>query len=172
MKDYIFKNGLILGAFMIFISLMSYIMGVDFKLSLIWNLIELITPLVFLIVLINQFKKINLGYLNFKNSFIVCFGLLAASTFIHTFFKILLFNYVDPSYGIILQEATIQKLIVVMSDFFPDDVIDELIVDLESQNSFSVSSLSKGYTSSLFFFVFLSLIIALFVKKEAPIETE
>lgn len=157
---------------MIFISLMSYIMGVDFKLSLIWNLIELITPLVFLIVLINQFKKINLGYLNFKNSFIVCFGLLAASTFIHTFFKILLFNYVDPSYGIILQEATIQKLIVVMSDFFPDDVIDELIVDLESQNSFSVSSLSKGYTSSLFFFVFLSLIIALFVKKEAPIETE
>lgn len=172
MKDYIFKNGLILGAFMIFISLMSYIMGVDFKLSLIWNLIELLTPLVFLIVLINQFKKINLGYLNFKNSFIVCFGLLAASTFIHTFFKILLFNYVDPSYGIILQEATIQKLIVVMSDFFPDDVIDELIVDLESQNSFSVSSLSKGYTSSLFFFVFLSLIIALFVKKEAPIETE
>lgn len=172
MKDYIFKNGLILGAFMIFISLMSYIMGVDFKLSLIWNLIELITPLVFLIVLINQFKKINLGYLNFKNSFIVCFGLLAASTFIHTFFKILLFNYVDPSYGIILQEATIQKLIVVMSDFFPDDVIDELIVDLESQNSFSVSSLSKGYTSSLFFFVFLSLIIALFVKKEALIETE
>lgn len=172
MKDYIFKNGLILGAFMIFISLTSYIMGVDFKLSLIWNLIELITPLVFLIVLINQFKKINLGYLNFKNSFIVCFGLLAASTFIHTFFKILLFNYVDPSYGIILQEATIQKLIVVMSDFFPDDVIDELIVDLESQNSFSVSSLSKGYTSSLFFFVFLSLIIALFVKKEAPIETE
>jgi hypothetical protein len=172
MKDYIFKNGLILGAFMIFISLISYIMGVDFKLSLIWNLIELITPLVFLIVLINQFKKINLGYLNFKNSFIVCFGLLAASTFIHTFFKILLFNYVDPSYGIILQEATIQKLIVVMSDFFPDDVIDELIVDLESQNSFSVSSLSKGYTSSLFFFVFLSLIIALFVKKEAPIETE
>lgn len=172
MKDYIFKNGLILGAFMIFISLTSYIMGVDFKLSLIWNLIELITPLVFLIVLINQFNKINLGYLNFKNSFIVCFGLLAASTFIHTFFKILLFNYVDPSYGIILQEATIQKLIVVMSDFFPDDVIDELIVDLESQNSFSVSSLSKGYTSSLFFFVFLSLIIAFFVKKEAPIETE
>jgi ABC-type multidrug transport system fused ATPase/permease subunit len=172
MKDYIFKNGLFLGALSIFISLISYILGVDFKLSIGWNFIELIAPLIFLIFLIKEYKKINSGYLNYNQSFIVCFGLLATSSFIHTFFKILLFNYIDPLYAITLQEATIQKLIEFMIEFFSSDVIDELVAELESQNSFSISSLTKGFTSSLFFFVLLSLIIAFFIRKNPPIENE
>ena len=59
-----------------------------------------------------------------------------------------------------------------MIEFFSSDVIDELVAELESQNSFSISSLTKGFTSSLFFFVLLSLIIAFFIRKNPPIENE
>lgn len=172
MKDYIFKNGLLLGAFLVFISLTSYLFGVDFKLSLPWSLVELFAPLSLLIFLMLSYKKKNLGYLKFNPAFVVCFGLLAASSFIHTFFKILLFNYIDPSFALMLQEGTIQKLIEMMSGFLPDDAIEDMVAELESQNSFSVSTLTKGFTSSLIFYVFLSLLIAVIIKKDPPIEIE
>lgn len=172
MKDYIFKNGLLLGAFLIVINLISYFFGVEFKLSLFWNMIELLGPLFFLIFLLKNFKKINFGYSTFNQSFVVCFGLLASSSFILLFYKIILFNYLDPNYAIILQEGSIQKVIELLSGLIPDDAIDEIITELENQNSFSISNLTKGFTSSLFFYVFLSLLIAVFIKKDPPIVTE
>jgi hypothetical protein len=172
MKDYILKSGLLLGAFLVFLSLTSYLFGVDFKLSLPWNLIEIFAPLSLLIYLLLQFKKMNLGFLKFNQGFVMCFGLLAASSFIHTFFKILLFNYIDPSFAVILQEASIQRLIEMMSGLISDDAIEDLVSELEVQNSFSVSTLTKGFTSSLFFYAILSLLIAVIIKKDPPIEIE
>jgi hypothetical protein len=172
MKDYIFKNGLLLGAFLVFLSLISYLFGVDFKLSILWNLIELFAPLSLLIFLMLSYKKMNFGYLKFNQGFVICLGLLAASSFIHTSFKILLFNYIDPSFAVMLQEGSIQQLIEVMSGFFPADVIEEIVTELEGQNSFSVSTLTRGFTSSLFFYVFLSLLIAVIIKKDPTIEIE
>ena len=172
MKDYIFKNGLLLGAFLVFISLTSYLFGVDFKLSLLWNLIELFAPLSLLIFLMLTYKKMNLGYLKFNQAFVICYGLLASSSFIHTSFKILLFNYIDPSFAALLQEGSIQKIIELMSGFLPDEAMEELVSELESQNSFSVSTLTKGFTSSLVFYVFLSSLIAVIIKKDPPIEIQ
>jgi hypothetical protein len=172
MKDYILKNGLLLGAFLVLLSIISYLFGVDFKLSFAWTLIEIFAPFFLLIFLLLGYKQMNQGFLTYGHAFIVCFGLFATSSFIHTFFKVLLFNYIDPSFSVMLQEGTIQKFIEIMSDVFPPDALETMITELETHDNFSVTNLTKGFTSMLFIYAFLSLLIAVFIKKDPPLEIE
>ena len=154
------------------LSIISYLFGVDFKLSFAWTLIEIFAPFFLLIFLLLGYKQMNQGFLTYGHAFIVCFGLFATSSFIHTFFKVLLFNYIDPSFSVMLQEGTIQKFIEIMSDVFPPDALETMITELETHDNFSVTNLTKGFTSMLFIYAFLSLLIAVFIKKDPPLEIE
>ena len=85
-------------------------------------------------------------------------------------FNIILYNYIDPNFSILLQEATIEKSIELMQGFASESAMEEMITALENQDSFSPRSLASAFGYGLVLNAILSLIIAAFFKKDAPIE--
>ena len=169
MKDFIFKNALGLAALYIVLSVISYTFGVDFTISTWWAVVQSILPLTLLVFFVVQYKKLNGGFLIFKNTFKVCFGILVAATFISTFFNILLFNFIDPDYAQALSQASIEKSYEMMERMNVDEaVLDETITALEEADNYSISNLAKGFFYGIPFYVILSLIISAFVKKNPP----
>ena len=170
MKDYILKNGLVLGAVYIVLSSIAYSIGVSFTLSTSWSIIQFVVPIAILIYMLVFYKKMMGGFINFNHSFILVFGLIASSSFIHMVFNIILYNYIDPNFSILLQEATIEKSIELMQGFASESAMEEMITTLENQDSFSPRSLASAFGYGLVLNAILSLIIAAFFKKDAPIE--
>ena len=96
MKDYILKNGLILGSISIILLVGSYSIGVHFFLNDTWSIIKAFLPYLILIYFVIEYKKIVGGYISFKDTFTVTLGISVAGAFLTTFFSILLFNFIDP----------------------------------------------------------------------------
>ena len=75
MKDYILKNGLILGSISIILLVASYAIGVDFFLNDTWSIVKGILPYIVLIFLVIEYKKLAGGYISFKETFTVTLGI-------------------------------------------------------------------------------------------------
>ena len=169
MKDYIFKNGLLIGAVQIVLLLVSYLMGIDFMMQTWWGVLQFVILLGLIIYFSVEFRKLQGGYATFKESFSVSFGMYAAAGFILTFFNIILYNFIDLEFAEMAKEIVIEKTYDMMESFgAPEASIDEAIEALEEQDSFSVVNLAKSYVFGLPVYIIFSLIIAAFIKKNKP----
>lgn len=174
MKDYILKNGLILGSISIILLVASYAIGVDFFLNDTWSIIKGILPYVVLIFLVIEYKKLVGGYISFKETFTVTLGITVAGAFLSTFFSILLFNFIDPDFAVQLKDFTVEKLAVQL-DQLPESnpmysVMETLIEQTQEEDIYSISNQASALFYSLFFHIIFSAIIAAFIKKDKPIE--
>lgn len=174
MKDYILKNGLILGALNVILLLLSYTLGVDFFLNDSWSIVKPIIPYILLIYFVINYKKLIGGFISFKETFTVTLGTAVCGAFIATFFSILLFNFIDPDFAVLLKDATIEKMVVQL-DQLPESnpmysTFESLIEQTQEENIYSASNQGSAFFYSLFFHIIFSLIIAAFVKKDKPIE--
>ena len=174
MKDYILKNGLILGLVNVVLLLLSYSVGVDFFLNESWSIIKPIIPYILLIYLIIQYKKMIGGFISFKETFTVTLGTAVCGAFIATFFSILLFNFIDPDFAVLLKNATIEKMAIQL-DQLPESnpmysIMETLIEQTQEEDIYSASNQASAFFYSLFFHIVFSLIIAAFIKKDKPIE--
>ena len=174
MKDYILKNGLILGSISIILLVASYAIGVDFFLNNTWSIIKGILPYVVLIFLVIEYKKLVGGYISFKETFTVTLGITVAGAFLSTFFSILLFNFIDPDFAVLLKDFTVEKLAVQL-DQLPESnpmysVMETLIEQTQEEDIYSISNQASALFYSLFFHIIFSAIIAAFIKKDKPIE--
>ena len=174
MKDYILKNGLILGSISIILLVASYAIGVDFFLNNTWSIIKGILPYVVLIFLVIEYKKLVGGYISFKETFTVTIGITVAGAFLSTFFSILLFNFIDPDFAVHLKDFTVEKLAVQL-DQLPESnpmysVMETLIEQTQEEDIYSISNQASALFYSLFFHIIFSAIIAAFIKKDKPIE--
>jgi hypothetical protein len=174
MKDYILKNGLILGSISIVLLLTSYTLGVDFFLNDTWSIIKGLTPYVILIFLVINYKKWVGGFLSFKETFTVTLGISLAGAFFTTFFSIILFNFIDPDFAVLLKEFTIEKLVVQLEQLPESNamysVMESLIEQTQEEDIYSISNQATAFFYSLFFHIIIAAIIAAFVKKDKPIE--
>ena len=169
MKDFILKNGLTLGAIQVVLLFVSYLMGIDFMMQTWWGVLQFLVSLGLVIYFAIEFRKLQGGYANYKDSFSVLFGMYAAAGFILTFFNILLYNFIDVDFAQMAKEAIIEKTYEMMEGFgASDSMVDEAISDIEKQDSFSVGTLAKGYVFGLPVYIILSLIIAAFIKRNKP----
>ena len=174
MKDYILKNGLILGSISIILLVASYAIGVDFFLNDTWSIIKGILPYIVLIFLVIEYKKLVGGYISFKETFTVTLGITVAGAFLSTFFSILLFNFIDPDFAVQLKDFTVEKLAVQL-DQLPESnpmysVMETLIEQTQEEDIYSISNQASALFYSLFFHIIFSAIIAAFIKKDKPIE--
>ena len=174
MKDYILKNGLILGSISIILLLASYAIGVDFLLNDTWSIVKGIFPYIVLIFLVIEYKKLAGGYISFKETFTVTLGITVAGAFLSTFFSILLFNFIDPDFAVQLKDFTVEKLAVQL-DQLPESnpmysVMETLIEQTQEEDIYSISNQASALFYSLFFHILFSAIIAAFLKKDKPIE--
>lgn len=169
MKDYVLKNGLIVGTVQVVLLLVSYMLGLEFMLATWWGVAQFLIVLGLVVFFTIDFKKQNGGYATFKESFTVMFGVYAAASFILTFFNILLYNVIDPEFAVLAKEQIIEKTYEMLAGFgTPESAVDEAILAIEEQDSFSVGNLAKGYVFGLPLFVFISLIGAAIIKKNKP----
>ena len=174
MKDYILKNGLILGSISIILLVASYAIGVDFFLNNTWSIVKGILPYIVLIFLVIEYKKLVGGYISFKETFTVTLGITVAGAFLSTFFSILLFNFIDPDFAVQLKDFTVEKLAVQL-DQLPESnpmysVMETLIEQTQEEDIYSISNQASALFYSLFFHILFSAIIAAFIKKDKPIE--
>lgn len=163
MKDYILKNGLTLGGLKVILLFVSYSIGVDFILNNWWGFVQFFLPLFLLLYFCIEYKKILGGFINFKTAFVLVFGLIASSSFILSFFTILLYNFIDVDFAVLLNEAAIEKTITLLEGMGSESLIEESVVALEEQDSNSVGSLAKAYFFGLPFYA-----ITAFIKKDKP----
>ena len=174
MKDYILKNGLILGSISIILLLASYAIGVDFLLNDTWSIVKGIFPYIVLIFLVIEYKKLAGGYISFKETFTVTLGITVAGAFLSTFFSILLFNFIDPDFAVQLKDFTVEKLAVQL-DQLPESnpmysVMETLIEQTQEEDIYSISNQASALFYSLFFHILFSAVIAAFIKKDKPVE--
>ena len=174
MKDYILKNGLILGSISIILLVASYAIGVDFFLNDTWSIVKGILPYIVLIFLVIEYKKFAGGYISFKETFTVTLGITVAGAFLSTFFSIILFNFIDPDFAVQLKDFTVEKLAVQL-DQLPESnpmysVMETLIEQTQEEDIYSISNQASALFYSLFFHILFSAIIAAFIKKDKPIE--
>ena len=169
MKDFVLKNGLVLGAIQVVMLFVSYLMGIDFMMQTWWGVLQFLVSLGLVVYFAIEFRKFQAGYATYKESFSVIFGMYAAAGFILTFFNILLYNFIDVEFAQIAKEIIIEKTYEMMDGFgASDSMVDEAISEIEKQDSFSVGSLAKGYVFGLPVYIILSLIIAAFIKRNKP----
>ena len=174
MKDYILKNGLILGSISITLLVASYAIGVDFFLNDTWSVIKGILPYVVLIFLVIEYKKLVGGYISFKETFTVTLGITVAGAFLSTFFSIRLFNFIDPDFAVQLKDFTVEKLAIQL-DQLPESnamysVMETLIEQTQEEDIYSISNQASALFYSIFFHIIFSAIIAAFIKKNKPVE--
>lgn len=75
MKDYILKNGLLVGIVQVVLLLISYMLGIDFMMQTWWGVLQFLVVLGLVIFFAVEYKKLQGGYASFKESFSVLFGI-------------------------------------------------------------------------------------------------
>ena len=169
MKDFVLKNGLVLGAIQVVMLFVSYLMGIDFMMQTWWGVLQFLVSLGLVVYFAIEFRKLQGGYATYKESFSVLFGMYAAAGFILTFFNILLYNFIDVEFALMAKEVIIEKTYEMMEGFgASESMVDEAISEIEKQDNFSVASLAKGYVFGLPVYIIISLIIAAFIKRNKP----
>jgi hypothetical protein len=173
MKDYILKNGLILGSINIILLVSSYSIGVHFFLNDTWSIIKTFIPYLILIYFVIEYKKIVGGYISFKDTFTVTLGISFAGAFLSTFFSILLFNFIDPDFAVQLKDFTIEKLALQLDQLSESSsmytILENLIEQTQKEEIYSITNQASSLFYSLFFHIIFSAIIAAFIKKNKPI---
>lgn len=157
------------------LSLFTAIMyATDLKLFIAWWT-TLLTFSIFIIVPILLLHKTKLdlnGDFPFKDAFTTYFICALIGLLISVAFKILLFNFIDPSIKDSLLELTINYLKSTSEKFgVPASSLNEMIRNLKETDPFSVIEQIKGAVVSLFFCAILGLVMAAFFKsKPSPQE--
>lgn len=172
MKDYILKNALVFGAISIILNSASYSLGVDFFMSPALFFFKIVLYVTVLTILVVNFRKIIGGYISFKETFSVSLGITAAGSFVSTLFIILLFNFIDSGFAVMIKEATIENLIILLEQIpeaYHEDV-EKSIEKIENSNLYSVKNQWKALIREIFAYSIISVILALFIKKDKPIE--
>ena len=169
LKQYILKNGLILGTIYVFFCIFKYLSGVDTFVDTYFGIASLLLSIIFPVYYCVQLRKIRGGYIDFKEVFTVCTGILIAAGFIDVVFQILLLNIIDPGFAVDLLDASINAVVAQLDTFgVPEDEIALAIENIESNSNYSPMNLLKGFCFSVLGYSIFGLIVAVIIKKNKP----
>lgn len=166
LKEYILKNGLMLGAIYVFIDLIKYLLGVDLFVNNYVGFISLLLAGSVPVYYVIQYKKLYDGYIDFRTAFSICTGILIASGFILLVFDIMLFNIIDPGFSLELLDVTINTAVVQLESFgMSDEQISSTIEMMETDANFSPINMLKGFGFTIVGYALFGLIVSTITKK-------
>lgn len=166
------KWGAIIGGASVVLTLLIYI--VDYTLLANWKMLILLLVFLGLVIYagINYRNQIG-GYLAYGKAFQHSFVTFAVMGIITTIFTMLLYTVIDTELPAKLIEVSIENAQKMMEGFgMPEDQMDKALEDARTRSvdQFSIVGLAKGYGFGLILYAILSLIGALFVRKNEPVE--
>lgn len=171
-NEIIKRNGVTYGVIMgVILSLITATMyAIDINLFIAWWT-TLLTFSVFIIVpimLLKQTKRELNGIFTFKEAFTTYFIAALIGVAISVAFKIVLFNFIDPSLKTSLLDLTVKYLQDTSAKFgVPASSINETISKLRETDPYSIVEQLKGAVFTIFFCGILGLVMAAFFKSKS-----
>jgi hypothetical protein len=168
-----FTYGILGGLILIALQTLIYIVNVEWIASPLTSFLYI--PLLFLMVWGSISHRTNQGgYFTFGQAFITVFLIGLIGSVLFNLFSFVLIKFIDPNITQIIKDNAMETATKMMERFgAPDDEIEKAVRDIKYQDfSPSLKSESMRHISSLLINSFLSLLIALFVRKKNPNEIE
>ena len=166
LKEYILKNGLVLGAIYVCLELIKYLLGVALFINNYIGIISLLLTALVPIYYVIEYKKSYDGYIDFRTAFSICTGILIASGIILLVFDILLFNIIDPGFSSQLLDLTINTAVGQLESFgMSDEQISSTIEVMEAEANFSPINMLKGFGFTIVGYTLFGVIVAAITKK-------
>jgi hypothetical protein len=167
------KWGLIIGGISIALSIVAY--AVDYAMLANWKFgIFVIVMFIGLAIFAGiNYRGETGGFLPYGKAFQHGLILMAVAGLISTLFTVILYTVIDPELPAKLTDVALENAEKMMESFgMPADQMDKAMEDARTrtENQFSVSGLAMGYGIGLIIYAVLSLITAIFVKKNPPEE--
>jgi|TARA_B110000977_G_scaffold115104_1_gene148780 hypothetical protein len=173
LKQHILKNGLTLGGILVAITAITYIGGSELLTNYAVSISSFVLMIAFPIYHTRSLRSANDGFISFRDAFTSCTGILIAAGFINTFASILLYNIIDPGFGVEVVDAIINKTVAQLESIGAEEsLIEETIKSLEEGTSFDALNMFKGYVFSIIFYTVFGLLVAAFTKKDKPMFSE
>lgn len=160
--------GTIGGLVLVVLLVVMYLMGIEAFLSpLSWMGYVIIIG--FAVAAGLKQRKVNGGYLEFKQALKVTFTVFALGFLLQTLFSYILFNFIDVSFREALLQRTLEKTEEMLRNFgASDDVIDQSITSASSSNAYSFGNQLLGYGVMCILFFLIALIISAIIKRSRP----
>ncbi|WP_452223386.1 DUF4199 domain-containing protein [Lacinutrix chionoecetis] len=166
-KSSAINYGLYLGGFMALITILGYALYLDLLTKWWLGLILFVVIIVFGILSALKSKKIQEGYITFKEAFSSYFITVAVGIIISMIISIIIFNFVDPEAAIALKEKTIEASVQMMRNFnAPEEAVAKAVEQMEAQkNQFSIGPQLQSNAIFLIIQAVIGLIVALIIKR-------
>jgi hypothetical protein len=160
--------GLITGLIVCVIVLLQYLGGLETYFSP----IQFLAYAVYIIMAVlagQKQKKINGGYLEFRQALKVTFSVFASALLLQSLFTYVLFNFIDPSFKEALTQETMNRTEELLRRFgMPDSKIDEALENERGKDPFSFSRVMLTYGMTCIIAFIVCLIISAIIKKSKP----
>lgn len=159
--------GVYLGIALILISVFIY--AFDISMMTEWYLlaINIVLVLVLGTMAIKKAKGFSSSLFTFKDAFSTYFLTVLIGLFLATIFSLILFNVIDPQAAETLKELTMEKQAEMFANFgMTEAQINEAMIEMEKQETFSLKSLGISFASQLVLFSIIGLIIALIFREK------
>jgi hypothetical protein len=114
-------------------------------------------------------KKLNGGFLDFRQALKITFTVFVFALAVQTIFNYFLLNYIDTNFKTVLAQATLEKTEVLMRKFgASDEMIEKAMDNARAHDPFTFSRMLLGYAFWCIVMFIFSLIISAIVKKQKP----
>ncbi len=173
MNELVKSNGIKYGGIFAIIAIVysyaAYIINEDLFTNWWISILLMLSGLVMFVVAVVKTKKDMGGFISFKDAFsafmVASILYLAAATLAN----MVLFQIVDTDLGPRLQEKMIEMTYERFESFgMSEEQINEAVIKMEEQDSFSLKGQITGLFSGILFFAVIGLVVALILKKKKP----
>jgi hypothetical protein len=173
-KDFFMKYGLIYGLVTICWLLISYLIGVNFMVSIPGVLLSFTVGFGILLYIGFESRKFYGGYQTFKQAFIAIYIAYAIGAILYTLFNYVLYTVIDP--GLVQQtiDVTLEKTTGMLESLgVPESEMEEVYTEMEKQreeiaDAFTFTGMIKSYFSTVVFGALLCALAALITRKNNP----
>lgn len=168
-KSSAINNGLYLGLGLSL--LMVVVWAVNMNLFIEWwfGIILFIVVLTIGFMSATKSKKLQGGFISFKDAFTSFFLTILIGTLISSIVGFVIFEFVDPEGAVKLNEEIMVVTKQRMESFgVPSDAIKEQLAKMEGQNQFSIGNQLTQYAMGLVIYCIFGLIGAAIIKKKNP----
>lgn len=177
MQNPLIKNainfGVILGIIQIIFTMLLYVMGVEYLGDWKMGMLGLLIFLVAMIICAIKFKKLNGGFIEFKNIFGKLLLVFVVAGVVSTIMNIVLYNVIDPGLASAMKEAQIENTVKMMEGFgAPEEAMEGIAIGFEGfEEKFTVGGLFVQLIWSIVGGAILAAILgAIFKKKDNSLE--
>jgi uncharacterized protein DUF4199 len=160
--------GLICGVSVIAYTIILYVAGVEWYTSWLAFMTFVIPVVIAFLGGVRQ-RKLQGGYITFKEVLKTVFIIFIISVILDTIFSYLLLNVIDvPFREAVMQDAAIrmEKFMIKMGT--PQDAIDKAMQDFDNPDNFSAKKVLVGVFFRMIVWFIVAVIIAAIIKKKRP----